>query len=242
MIRSRIRYAAFAVFLAACGIMPTAAAADALSVTFGVAGLPSTITLCRDPTAIQFFSIDEQWGIGIDIDNDAGTGAPSIGGVDVLLMAHTPAQPTPCTPNTANTADSIVVNVLVWSAAQSTFVPSDATATVSTDFSAHSITVSSDLSGPLGGLDAASRLLASTIGFYQPTMGAPAVAQDASSWFVPGAPLTLAANDVQGCTAPCSPSADWYPMIDLVGVAASIVPGDSIFIDGFESPPPSVAP
>ena len=219
-----------------------AVATDALSVTFRLAGLPSTITLYRDPAAIQFFSVDAQWGTAIDIDDDAGTGAPPLG-ADMLVMAHTPAQSVPCTSSTANTASSIVVDVLAWSIALNTFVPvNGATAIVSTDFSAHSITVSSDLNGPLGDLNAASRLLASITSFYQPAMGPPTVAQDTSSRLALDAPMTLPADDVQGCAAPCSSSADWYPMIDLVGVDARIVPGDSIFSDGFESPPPAVAP
>ena len=59
-----------------------ARAADSLAVTFDLADLPSTITLCRDPTAAAAFAVDEQWNIGIDVDNDINTGLPGLG-VDV---------------------------------------------------------------------------------------------------------------------------------------------------------------
>ena len=234
-----------ALLLSAASAAPgSARAADALSVTFDLAGLPTSITLCRYPGIAQFSPTDEQWNVAVDVDNDASTGAPQLGGADVILTTHTLVQESPCTPTIANTADSLVVDVLAWSADQNTFLPISAATTVATDFSAHWITVSADLDGPLSGLNAASRFLVTTASAYPPTMGLPTIAHDdgvGTNWFALDAPVTLPAGDVQGCSAPCGPSADWYPLIDLIGSVASIGTGDAIFSDGFESPPSTIA-
>jgi len=195
-----------------------AQATNSLSAKFELAGLPSTITLCRDPAAIQAFGVDEQWQLGIDVDNNASTGAPPVG-VDVIVAAVTMTPAAPCTSTTANTADSLAAGVFAWSDADQMFMPTDATATVSLDFVAHTITINTDLMGALSGLTPSSKLLVSTVGAYQPSMGAPTVALDGTSTaFHVDEPVTLPANDVQGCASTCSPGAPWYPLVDLVGM------------------------
>jgi len=220
MHQRHLRFVLALSFFAAACLPAGARAADSLSVTFDLADLPSTITLCRDPAAIAAFHVDEQWNIGIDIDNDTTTGLPGLG-VDVIFGALTLPQFSGCAPTVADTASSLTTQFSVWDAGSNTFVPSSALISIATDFVAHSITLTTEISGALSGLNDSSKLIASAGGPYQPTMGPPVMAGDSSPPFTLGTALTLPANDVMTCSAPCSPAASWYPLIDLVGMSAS---------------------
>lgn len=194
------RFALALSFLVAARMPAWAQAENSLSVKLDLAGLPSTITLCRDPSAIAAYVTDEQWNVFIDVDNNTATGMPGYG-FDVALASATLPQEVPCVPTSASTASSLVTAAFVWDAASSSFVPTEATVTITPDFVAHSITLTTDLSGALSGFNGSSRMFVSSSGAYQPTLGPAAVTQDGStSPFTLSTPLTLPANDVRVAT------------------------------------------
>lgn len=187
---------------------------NSLSATFTLANLPTTITLCRDPVAVAALRSDEQWFALIDVDGDFN--------VDVAVLVQTLGQQNGCTPVTANTAQSLEGTVLKWSAADNNFIDTGATVAISEDFTAHTITVTTDLAGALAGLSNASHYALGTAGVYTPSAsGTPTSALDQSSSLQLGVPVTLPAGNVQQCTAPCSAAASWYPLVDLVGAEVS---------------------
>lgn len=222
--------AGLAVLLAA---VSADAQADMLSVTWTLADLPSTITLCRDPNAIAFssggFGADEDWQALVDVDANSGTG---YGGADVVLTAFTSIQSSPCSAVSANTVQSIDAGMLKWDPAQNTFVDSGQTATLTLDLANHTISVAADISGALAGLSAASLIHMYAVGIYYPTGGPTLQAYDSNNAtpLYPDGSASLPSLDVQNCSAPCSTSATWYPLVDLTGVAATV----HIFQNGFE--------
>lgn len=246
MSRFRARVASFLLFFAASGIAPTALASPtALSVQFGLENLLTMVTLCRDPTAVAQFGSDGQWGVFVDVDNDAGTGAPLNGtGMDAILIAVTPFQPQPCTAHDATLATNLKAYVSYWDG--NTFVASAQRAWVTLDFNARTLTIASDITGVLSGVTGASKYWAATQAAY---MQAPppnvlnALAMDpAPVLSVHDAAQTRPAGDVGNCNSTCSPAVSWYPMIDLVGIGASIVTGDGIFANDFEASPTATVP
>ncbi|HSN00810.1 MAG TPA: hypothetical protein VLS52_07375 [Rudaea sp.] len=203
----------------ACDAATSRARANTLSVTLNLAGLPASITVCRDPTAIQAFGFDEAWQIAIDVDNNANTGYY---GFDVLLQVQTPQQTYPCSPTSVSTSSALSAVMATWNSAQNQFVPSNLPATVVANVASNSMTVSADLSGPLANLTAQSRISIGTFGAYTPSGQSPTDASDStSSPITIGTSATDPANDVQNCGAPCGTSASWYPLIDLVGASAT---------------------
>lgn len=214
MHRSGSRYAAALLFfVAAAGASARAhaQATNTLSVTFGLADLPTTITLCRDPAAIRAFGIDEQWSATIDVDGDPSSGDA---GADAMLVVQTASPPLPCAPTSADTATSLVAAVLAWSDAEQTFVDSGLSADVALDFVAHTITVTTDVAGVLTGLTNASRVLASTAGSY--VGAAPTFAYDQAGPITADETSVSPADDVANCTSPCGAAADGYPLVDFV--------------------------
>ncbi|MBX3690062.1 hypothetical protein [Dokdonella sp.] len=240
MIRSLIRVTLLPIGCVALASMSASSfASDGVSATFSLAGLPSTITLCRDSAAIAVFNYDAQWGVLIDVDNNTSTGAPIMGvGAEAYLLAHTPTQMLPCTPHEEDLADNLQIDLLLWDSVQNTFVPSSQPAWVTADFDDHSITLGADVVGGLAALDGASIYLAAAQAPYVATLGNTAVpaADLAPAAAVGGPSRTFPAGDVMNCSAPCSPGAVWYPSVDLVGMVTAIGPGDTLFADGFESP------
>lgn len=211
----------FLVILAmlACDAATSRARANTLSVTLDLAGLPASITVCRDPTAIQVFGFDEAWQIAIDVDNNANTGYY---GFDVVLEVQTSLQTYPCSPTSVSTSSALSAEVGVWDSSQNQFVASNLQATVAPDLGSNSITVNADLSGPLANLTPQSRISIGSIGAYTPTGQSPTDASDSTSSLITvGTATTDPANDVQNCSTPCGTSASWYPLIDLLGADAT---------------------
>jgi hypothetical protein len=215
----RIRLALVVFFYTAMAFASTGAHAltNTLSVTLGVAGLPPTITLCRDPTAIQTFGVDEEWEVAIDVDNNPNTGQ---GGIDVILAVATPNQNYPCSPTSASTQQRLETEVAVWNSSQQTFIDSGQTATLALDFNAHTMTVITDVSGALAGLTTLSPIRAVSAGTYTSSANGPSFATDNAGPITVGNSIATAANNVQFCTAPCSTGASWYPLVDLVSLGA----------------------
>ena len=202
----------------ACDAATSRARANTLSVTLNLAGLPASITVCRDPIAIQAFGFDEAWQIGIDVDNNPSTGDS---GIDVLLQVQTPQQSYPCSPASIGTTSALSAVVATWNSAQSQFVTSNLPATVVANLASNSMTVSADLSGPLANLAPQSPIYVGAAGSYTPTGMSATLAYDNMPYIAAGTTATDPTGDVQSCGAPCNPSVSWYPMIDLVGASAT---------------------
>lgn len=219
---SRFRFCCslFASFVVACFTTSASAQTSTLSVTFSVADLPTSITLCRDTNAIAAFGVDEEWLIAIDIDDNAGTGDPATG-VEVILLASTLPQTPPCTPTPANTQQSIVSGMYVWDQAQQTYVQSSQAVIPGLDFNANTLTLSTSVTGPLDSFSALSRIYFLTQASYTPGNGNPTTAYDSAESVHAGGAGTDPANDVQACESPCTTGAPWYRLIDLVGISAS---------------------
>lgn len=216
MQRHGIRFFSMSSFLAAASMQ--AHATNSLSVSFAVANLPTTISLCRDQAAIGAFGADETWQAAIDIDNNDATGQ---GGIDVVIMAETLPQPPTCSPSIANTGSSLVAGLLAWSAASNDFVDTGQTVAVAADSGQNSLTLSADIDGALAGLTRTSSIFGATSGAYSPASGAPLRARDASgAAIVVGQTAALSSGDVQECVTPCSAAASWYPLIDLTTFGA----------------------
>lgn len=216
----RSTFCFFLCVLAACLLDPARAQANTLSVSFSLANLPQTITLCRVPTAIGAFGFDERWQVAIDVDDNMATGDPDTG-LEIILSASTLPQSTPCVPTSANAQQSIVSSMYVWDQAQQTFVQNSQVVNLSLDFTAKTLGMSTAVSGPLDAFTALSRMYFVTQGSYLPSNGNPNLASDVAEPVHAGDSNADPSNDVQVCEAPCSSGAPWYPLIDLVGVSAS---------------------
>ena len=216
----RSTFCFFLLALAACMLVPAAAQANSLSVSFALANLPQTITLCRVPTAIGVFGFDERWQVAIDVDDNAATGDPNTG-IEVLLAASTLPQSTPCAPTSATTQQSIVASMYAWDQAQQTFVQNSQVVNLSLDFTAKTLSMSTSVSGPLDAFSALSRMYFFAQASYLPSNGNPNLTYDVAESIHVGASVVDPPNDVQVCESPCSSGASWYPLIDLVGVSAT---------------------
>jgi len=217
----------FAVVLAYTTTSIAVAQPNSLSVTLQLANLPTTITLCRDPTAIQTFSFDEGWQVGIDTDaNPATPGVASdgtnSGGVEVVLVAETLQQTYPCSPHTASTQSSVIAAIGVWDrTTPGGYMPSDIPVNLSFDFTARTITMTAPLIGPLANMKGIASIYTGAQGSYTPTGSTPNVAYDNGGTFSTLSGMTDPAGDVQQCSAPCSPTASWYGLVDLLGASAT---------------------
>jgi hypothetical protein len=202
-------------------LSPALAAAQTptLSATLTLAGLPTTLTLCRDSTAIQTYGVDEQWDIPIDIDANANTGG--LGGIDVILLVTTPFQAYPCNPTVVNTQDTLLAAVLKWNAAQQNYVDSGITPALTLDFNAHTMTVTTDLTGDLANLAGNSKLSGAALASYTASGNIATSAYDNTGATTPGDSISDPGGDVQGCTTPCSAAASYYPIIDIVGLSST---------------------
>jgi hypothetical protein len=195
---------------------------NTLSVTLSFVNLPTTITLCRDQAAARQYGLDEEWPVLIDVDNNLNTGDPNSSGADVMLLAETFPQTNSCVPSPGmNTQQNLVSGVLTWNSSQQAFVNSGAPANLGLDFTAHTMTISTDVAGPLTNLSQQSRIFLATYATYSPTGLSPTYAYDSSAAIAPNSSVTDPALDVLQCTAPCSQNASWIQMIDLVGLAAN---------------------
>ncbi len=209
------------------------AAANSISVTLTLDGLPGILTLCRDSNAIKTYGIDEEWGAFIDVDNNKATG---LYGFDVVLTIDTLPQNYPCNATAANTQQSLVAGVAVWDASQSTFVPASQTATVVADLAAHTLTITTDVSGVLSNLNTASTITVQSVATYTPSgTTAPTSTDDVTNAIEPGTSTTDPVHDAAGCSAPCSTAVAWYPLIDVVGLSVSTT-------SALPSPPSSAPP
>jgi hypothetical protein len=210
----------FPASLIACGYAH--AQSGTLSVTLSLVDLPTTITLCRDQGAARQYGFDEEWPVLIDIDNNLNTGDPNSSGADVVLLAETVPQTTSCVAAPGvNTQQNLISGVLTWNAAQQAFVNSGAPTSLGLDVAAHTITISTDVAGPLANLSQASRIFLATYATYTPTGLSPTFAHDNSAAIVPNSTVADAAADVLQCAAPCGQNASWIQMIDLVGLSAT---------------------
>ncbi|MBS0486189.1 MAG: hypothetical protein JSS13_02515 [Proteobacteria bacterium] len=204
---------------------PLQAQPNSLSVTLQLADLPSTIVLCRDPTAIQVAGdVDESWFVGIDTDANPATPGGNSDGIEVIIGANTLQQASSCSPHTANTQSSIVGGDLgVWDTSQQNYVDSGIPVSVALDFTAKTITMTAPLIGPLANMKGIATLYAGTEGVYTATSNGSVTtfAQDNGNAFTTLSSMTDPAGDVSQCSSPCSPSASWYGLVDLLGASAT---------------------
>ncbi|MBS0439863.1 MAG: hypothetical protein JSS33_10680 [Proteobacteria bacterium] len=223
---------------ALCAILyaiPSQAQPNSLSVTLQLAGLPGTITLCRDPAAGQN-GTDEQWSVPIDVDSNPNTptGSNAIPGAEVVLLAETLPQYPGCQPTSAVTANSIIAGVLVWNAAQNNYIDSGQSAIISIGM--NSFTIVTDISGVLGNLSTASKYFAASMGSYSVTGSGATSTFDNTNEISIDNSVTSTAGNVQNCVAPgCNSSSSWYPLVDLVGLSSSTT-------SPLPSPPPPPQP
>ena len=214
--------------------VPSQAQPNSLSVTLQLAGLPGTITLCRDPAAQN--GADEQWLVPIDIDNNPNTpsGSNAIPGAEVVLLAETLPQTAGCTPASASTGSSIIAGVLVWNAAQNNYVDSGQSANIS--IGANSFTIVTDISGVLANLSTESKYFAASLGSYTAAGSGATSTVDSTNEIGIDNSVTSPAGNVQNCVAPgCSSSSSWYPLVDLVGLSSNTT-------SPLPSPPPPPPP
>lgn len=68
--------------------------ANTLNLALHVVALPTTVVLCRDPTAAGQFGVDETWIAYVDVDNNLNTGQPG-NGADAIVVAQTTQQSDP---------------------------------------------------------------------------------------------------------------------------------------------------
>lgn len=219
----RSLFALFPVVLAYTTTSMAAAQPNSLSVTLQLASLPTTITLCRDSTALQATGgMDEIWEVGIDTDANPATPGGQSGGLEIVLGVSTLQQVTPCSPHTANTQSSVVGGDLgVWDSSQQNYVDSGIPVSVALDFTAKTITMTAPLIGPLANIKGIATLYAATGGVYTDPNGTiPTFAGDNGNAFTPLSGMTDPAGDVSQCSAPCSPTASWYGLVDLLGASA----------------------
>lgn len=220
----RSLFALFPVVLAYTTASMAATQPNSLSVTLQLANLPTTITLCRDSTALQATGgMDEIWEVGIDTDANTATPGGQSGGVEIILGISTLAQVTPCSPHTANTQSSVVGGDLgVWSSSQQNYVDSGIPVGVALDFTAKTITMTAPLIGPLANMKGIATMYAATEGVYTDPNGTrPTFASDNGSAFTTLSGMTDPPGDVSQCSSPCSPTASWYGLIDLLGASAA---------------------
>ena len=194
------------------------AAVPTLTATLTVVTMPSTITLCRDPAAIQAFGSDAQWQVFVDVDDNTGTGDAF--GSDALLLVGTTPQDGSCSPHSANTQDSLLAGVFVWDENQATFVNSGAGASVVIDAVAGTMAITADIAGPLQGLSGSASLRVSALSTYIAAGTGPTFAADGALGSF-AAPSSDPAQDVQQCTSPCTQTASWIKMIDLTAFSAA---------------------
>lgn len=198
------------------------AQSNTLSVTLSLASLPQTITLCRDATAIQAFGVDEQWQAGIDVDANSATPVGSLQGIETILVAQTLSQNYPCAPTSAGTQASVVAGLFVWDSIQNNYVQSSVPVNLSFDFTAHTITMTAPLTGPLANLNGTAPIYALTQGSYTDPNGTnPTSAYDNGNAFTSLSGMTDPAGDVLQCSSPCGALTTWYGLIDLVGASAT---------------------
>jgi hypothetical protein len=198
-----------------------------ISATISVADLPTTITLCRDPTAYSLNGYDEVWEIFIDVDSNSATG---LMGADVAfeVSTHSVGQGT-CGPETVPTEQNLDVALFTWDTGSSDFVDSGVTVALVLDFKRSRMILTVPSGGPLAGISANSAIAVEAGAPY--TSGATdMIADDFVPNFKFGGAIIAQAFDVQNCQSPCQQSNSWVQSIDLIG--ASI--GDLIFQSQFE--------
>ncbi len=218
MMQTRVGRSFSLLFLFAASLAPAPMAwANTMSVKLTLSGLPSTITLCRVPSAIAVFQVDEQWLIPINVDANVSTGDAS--GIDVELIVETMQQSSGCTPTSASTMSALVAGVIVWDPLTQNFVNSEQVAILSLDFVANTLTITTDLSGVLASLSPQSLIYAGSFATYTPTSQPATYAFDKAGPIHVGDSIVSLPNNVMQCTSPCSPASSYYPLIDIVGVA-----------------------
>ena len=206
--------------LALTSAIAPATSADAanLTATIKLKSLPTSITLCRDPTAHADpgYGIDEQWQMAFDVDNNATTGA---GGQDIILVAQPTPVSNPCSPSTVATQGNIVAALFKWNG--STFEITNATVDVAFDFAGATMTLTTPATGDLAGLSANSKVNLTAAAPYS-SGAAVNVASDSTTTFNLGSSVVAPPSDVQNCSGPCNTGASWYPLVDVTGASATI--------------------
>jgi len=186
---------------------------NSLSVTLTLAGLPDTIDLCRNPDdALLLNGIDEQWSLYIDTDGQ--------GGPDVNLLVQTLQQSIPCTTSSAATGSALVASVYQKAGSLQDWANTGNPANISLDFDAHTLTVTTAMTGNLAYLTGQSTVNAFTSAGYGSVAMTPLFAHDVTPLANVGAALMASAGDVTSCSSPCSPGASYYPLIDIVGLSS----------------------
>lgn len=184
--------------------------ANTFTSTLQLAALPTTLTLCRDKTAIQQYGIDEQWAVLIDVDGNPATGGP--GGYDVIIAVQTLPQTNSCTATIVNTADALQAGVGTWNNGTQLY-DFGSSPQIALDFNANTITLATDLAGGLANLGSTSVIIGSSVATYSTT-----TANDATDPIGPNATTTDPSGDVGNCSGSCSAGASYYDIIDLVGL------------------------
>jgi hypothetical protein len=212
-----IKSICFALLLAAAVLLPCRSDAASLGVTLTLSDLPTTVTLCRDLTAITSYQVDEQWQIGINTDGSIATGDG--GGTDAILVIETLPQMPPCSAHmVALDANALVAFSVLWDQASQQF-QYDTSLEFSVDTTANTLTVNATpaIAAEVTG---ASTLSVAGAAAYTPSGNSSTLAYDNAGPLAPTASLTDPVGDVQACTSPCSPMTAYYPMIDIVKAQA----------------------
>lgn len=214
--------------LALCCLAALARAVDAAPVTFDfkLASIPGTITLCRDPVAAQAYGVDHEYLAYLDLDGSTATGDPATG-AETLLIVTTLGQSNPCSPHSVSASAAFVAAMVIWNNGAWDYAnPISLTTSVDTATATLSA-FGDDGTAPLSGLRAASRVQPAAFGTYS-SAGTPKIANDNVAVFTrgtaPGSSASDPAGDVQNCSSPCSAAANWYPLVDVLGVTVSSTP------------------
>jgi hypothetical protein len=200
--------------------------ANTLVFEYDLAGLPSSLDLCRNPALFASTGgFDSLWLAQIDVDNNPGTGYYGMDAAVFIVSAH---QPAGCSTHSVAIGDALSAGLASIDAFGNLSAVADLPLAI--DLAGSRLLVDADRTHPLlDGLSSASPIFYATNAYYDPNAG-PAV--DTGAAFKFGSAFTDAAQDVQACSGLCSPAQPWYAPTDLAG--GSVRLADQIFASGFE--------
>jgi hypothetical protein len=207
--------------------VPGADVAD-VKVEFDLAGLPSTITLCRNPALfVANTDADSLWLAWIDVDTNPATGDEN--GFDAVVFVYTTPQNPGCVTNAQPTASSIFGEIDTIDNQGRTTYAGDAA--ISIDTASGKITAAVPANNAaLKGLSKTSTAAMTAAALY--TSGQTPYAQDNGGPFAINTAFSDPVHDLSNCSGSCSTGVSWYAQTDLVG--GSIVRADRVFSSGFQ--------
>jgi hypothetical protein len=199
-----------------------------VKVEFDLAGLPSTISLCRNPALFTANTdADSLWLAWIDVDANPATGDAN--GFDAVVFVYTTPQNPGCVANAQPTAGAIFGEIDTIDNQGLTTYAGDAA--ISVDTASGKITALVPAGNvALKGLSKTSTAGMTAAALY--TSGQTPYAQDSAGPFAINAAVSDPVHDVTNCSGSCTTGVSWYAQTDLVG--GSIVRADRVFSAGFQ--------